>query len=299
MTFKLIERSKLWFIISGVIVLLGMLSLATLGLNFGIDFTGGVRIQGEFPEGTTVQDIRDVLSNVTAIDAQGRQSDLGNSFIQSIDENGFSIRTFPLTQEEENEVVGALQKQLPGFTVAETDLIGPKVGAELIRNAMLALFIASVLLVVYVSIRFEFKFAISAIIALLFDAFIVLSVFSITQIELNSPFVAAILTIVGYSINDTIVIFDRIRENLKFPGKDLAEKVNKSISQTIVRSINTSLTTLLVLGSLLFLAGETLRPFAFPLFVGVISGTYSSIFLASPIWTAWKNKELDKKKKYA
>lgn len=296
MSFKLIERSKLWFTISSVIVILGMISLATLGLNFGIDFTGGTRIQADFPEGTTNDQIRTALSNVNATDAQGREANLGNSFVQSLDEGAFSIRTFPLDEEEQDRVVEALETEFPGFTVLSgPDIVGPTVGAELIKNAILALLIAAALLVVYISIRFEFKFAVSAIVALLFDAFVVLTVFSVTQIELNSPFVAAILTIVGYSINDTIVVFDRIRENLKFPGKDLAEKVDRAISQTVVRTINTSLTTLLVLGSILFLAGDTLRPFALPLFVGVISGTYSSIFLASPFWHAWKLRERSKK----
>ncbi|QNO15744.1 protein translocase subunit SecF [Alkalicella caledoniensis] len=296
MSFKFIERSKLWFTISSVIVILGMISLATLGLNFGIDFTGGTRIQAEFPEGTTNDQIRTALSNVNATDAQGREANLGNSFVQSLDEGAFSIRTLPLDEEEQDRVVEALETEFPGFTVLSgPDIVGPTVGAELIKNAILALLIAAALLVVYISIRFEFKFAVSAIVTLLFDAFVVLTVFSVTQIELNSPFVAAILTIVGYSINDTIVVFDRIRENLKFPGKDLAAKVDRAISQSVVRTINTSLTTLLVLGSILFLAGDTLRPFALPLFVGVISGTYSSIFLAGSFWHAWKLRERSKK----
>ena len=292
MTFKLIERSKLWFIISSVIVLAGIISLATLGLNFGIDFTGGNRLTATFPEGTTVSEIRDFLGE---IDVAG--GNLGNSFIQTLDGGDFSIRTIPLTDEERSLVVNSFMDE---FNISQSDMavdtVGPIVGQELIRNAVMALLLAAALLIVYISIRFEFKFAVSAIIALVFDSFVVLSIFSITQIELNSPFVAAILTIVGYSINDTIVVFDRIRENLKLlPGKDLAEKVDTSISQTIVRSINTSLTTLLVLGSLLFLGGDTIRPFALPLFFGIISGTYSSIFLASPIWTAWKMRSMNKK----
>ncbi len=286
--------------ISAAIILIGVISLATLGLNFGIDFTGGSRIQANFPAGTTVEDIRSALNNVTATDARGVEVSLGTSFIQTLDEGDFSIRTFPLTDEEEARVLEVLADSFPGFDRANAlvESVGPVVGAELIRNAVLALLIASLLIVGYISWRFEFKFAVSAIIALLFDSFVVLSIFSITQIELNSPFVAAILTIVGYSINDTIVVFDRIRENLKLSNKEytLNDKVNLSIKQTVVRSINTSLTTLLVLGSLLFLAGDTLRPFALPLFFGVISGTYSSIFLASPIWTAWKHRELNKKK---
>ncbi|SHJ72576.1 protein translocase subunit secF [Anaerobranca californiensis DSM 14826] len=293
MTVKIIERSKLWFALSGIIILIGIISLLTLGLNFGIDFTGGNRIVATFPQGTTVEDIRSVLSEIT-VDG----TNLGNSFIQTLDGDDFSIRTIALNEEQRKLVLDKLNER---FGVqsdkVEIDFVGPVVGRELIRNAVISLTLASVLLVVYISFRFEFKFAISAIVALLFDAFVVLTIFSITQIELNQPFVAAILTIVGYSINDTIVVFDRIRENLKYPGKDLAQKVNESISQTLRRSINTSVTTLLVLGSILFFAGDTLKPFAIPLFFGVISGTYSSIFLASPLWHAWKVFEGNKKHK--
>lgn len=291
MTFRLIEKSKLWFILSAVIILVGVISMLTLGLNFGIDFTGGARIQATFPEGTTVGEIRDLL-NETEVSA----GNLGNSFIQTHDEGEFSIRTIPLNNQERSLVVNSFMEafNIPATQISVRD-VGPVVGQELIRNAVISLLLAAALLIVYISIRFEFKFAVSAIIALVFDTFVVLSLFSLTQIELNSEFVAAILTIVGYSINDTIVVFDRIRENLKLPGKDLAEKVDRSINQTIVRSINTSLTTLLVLGSLLFLGGDTIRPFALPLFFGIISGTYSSIFLAGPIWTAWKMRSMNKK----
>lgn len=291
MTFSIIKRSKLWFIISGVIILAGILSMLTLGLNFGIDFTGGARIQATFPEGTTVGEIRELLNKIDI-----SAGNLGNSFIQTHDAGEFSIRTFPLNNNDRSVVVNSFIEK---FNISAEDMavetVGPVVGQELLRNAMLSLLLAAALLIVYISIRFEFKFAVSAIIALMFDTFVVLSLFSLTQIELNREFVAAILTIVGYSINDTIVVFDRIRENLKLPGKDLAEKVDRSISQTMVRSINTSLTTLLVLGSLLFLGGDTIRPFALPLFFGIISGTYSSIFLASPIWTAWKMRGMNKK----
>ncbi len=157
----------------------------------------------------------------------------------------------------------------------------------------MALALAAVGMVIYISWRFEFKFAISAIVALLHDVLLVVGVFAVFQIEVNSEFIAAILTIVGYSINDTIVIFDRIRENLQQSKRrsDLGELVNRSVQQSISRTISTSITTLLAIGSILLLGGVTLRPLATAMVVGIVVGTYSSIFIASPIWYDWKLRE--------
>jgi preprotein translocase subunit SecF len=171
--------------------------------------------------------------------------------------------------------------------------VGPKIGKELIVDFMSAIFWAIVLILFYVMWRFEFKFSLGAIIALLHDVFITLGIFSILDIEISAPIIAAVLTIVGYSLNDTIVVFDRIRENLKVKQKDsqgFISIVNKSLNETLSRTIITSLTTLLVVTILFFFGGEVLRSFAFALIVGIIIGTYSSIFVASPFVVEWQLK---------
>ncbi|WP_350344441.1 protein translocase subunit SecF [Proteinivorax tanatarense] len=295
MKLNIMDKWNTWIKVSGVIALAGLLIVLVMGLNFGIHFTGGVAIQVELGQDVVTSDVHEVLSDITVENMDGEAVSLENSFVQSIDESEFYIRTIPLPEDSRLELLNSLEENFAGYSRGEVEDIGPQVGAELIRNALLSLLVAAVAIILYISYRFQLQFAISALCALFFDVLMVLFIFSIFNIELNTPFIAAILTIVGYSINDSIVIFDRIRENLKYKGKESdVEIVNTSINQTIVRSINTSFTTILVLGSLLFLGGETLRPFAIPLFFGVISGTYSSIFVASPVWLALRNRKLQK-----
>jgi len=294
-----IGKRRLWFIIALCIIAFGIASLVFRGLNFGIDFTGGTRLMLNLPGGFTTSQVRDVLSKVEAKDASGRTVTLENSYIQRVIGAGGEevvIRTVPLSEDERAKLLVAIADQWPEFS--ETDIrnvenVGPVVGGELLRNALLALVLASVGMIIYISFRFQLKFAIAAMVALLFDAFVVIATFSVFRLELNSPFVASVLTIVGYSINDTIVIFDRIRENLKYnPSlKALPETVNLSINQSLVRSINTSVTTLIAVGVLLFGGGDTLKAFTLPLFIGIISGTFSSLFLASPLWYELKMRE--------
>ncbi|MDI3281603.1 MAG: protein translocase subunit SecF, partial [Bacillota bacterium] len=179
---------------------------------------------------------------------------------------------------------------------SSTDTVGPVIGKELYTNAIMAVALASLLILVYVSFRFEFKFGVAAIIALLHDVFLTLGLTALIGYQVNTPFVAAILTVVGYSINDTIVIFDRIRENFRLRRKEsYAELVDKSINQTLARSINTVGTTLVSIIALFFLGGVTLREFTLPLIIGITSGAYSSIFVAPPIWVIWKEAEQKKK----
>lgn len=296
MTFDFTGRARLWLFIALGIVAVGIVSLAVRGLNFGIDFTGGTKLLLNLPGGYSVAQVRAVLGRVEAEDASGRKVTLENSYIQEVvgEGNEVVIRTIPLSEDEREALLKAIAAEWPEFSEADVlnvENVGPVVGGELIRNALLALLLASVALIIYVSFRFQFKFAVTALLVLLFDTFVVVTVCSLFQIEINSPFVAVILTVVGYSINDTIVIFDRIRENLKYnPSvKVLDQTVNQSINQSLVRTINTSLTTLLVVTTLLFFGGETITPFVLPLFVGVICGTLSSILLAGPLWYLWRS----------
>lgn len=293
----IMDKRKLWLVLSLSIAVVGVSTLAYQGLNFGIDFTGGTRMHLNLPGGYTVEELRDVLAGVEAVDASGRSVTLDGSFIQPIigDADEVVIRTVPLSEEERETVLAAIGARWSEFSSSDLlnlENVGPVVGGELLRNATLALLIAAAALIAYISYRFQFKFAIAALVALLFDALVVIFAFSLFRVEMNSPFVAAVLTIVGYSINDTIVVFDRVRENLKYNPSEklLTETVNSAVNQTLVRSVMTSITTLLVIGSLLVWGGDTIRPFALPLFIGILSGTYSSIFLASSLWLMWRQR---------
>lgn len=299
MYFDFVGKKRLWFAIALGIVLLGLVFLIVRGLNFGIDFTGGTRLMLNLPGGFTTSQVRDVLRTVEAVDASGRTVTLEKSYIQKVvgsEGDEVIIRSVSLTEKERASLLAAIEVQWPDFgeeDIKNVEDVGPVVGGELVRNALLALFLASVGMVIYITLRFQLKFALAAIIALLFDSFVVIAAFSVFQLEVNSPFVASVLTIVGYSINETIVIFDRIRENLRLnPSlKTLPATLNLSINQSLLRSINTSLTSLIVVGVLLFAGGETLKDFTLPLFIGIICGTFSSIFLAGPLWFEMKIRE--------
>ncbi|MFS8573113.1 MAG: protein translocase subunit SecF, partial [Clostridia bacterium] len=176
--------------------------------------------------------------------------------------------------------------------ILRTELVGPVIGAELVRRALLAVALASLGILVYVSLRFEFKFAVASIVALLHDAIIATGVVSALGVEVNSPFIAAILTVIGYSLNATIVIFDRVRENLRIrKGESLFDLLNRSLNETLARTIHTSATTLLALVTLFIFGGSTLRDFILVLLVGLTVGTYSSMMVANPLWWLWKERE--------
>ncbi len=287
----IVGKRKIWFVISLLVIIPGLISMAykwvTLGspLNLGIDFTGGNLINIEFKSDVTVAQLRDVLGEV----------DLEKSSIQMSGSRAAIIRTVVLDDKKQADLLSLLKEKIGPFDEKKLSIskIGPTIGKELTRNAILALLIAAVLMIVYISYRFEFRFGISAIIALLHDVFITLGIFSIFWWEVDSTFVAAVLTIIGYSINDTIVIFDRIRENLnkRKKGEDLEQMVNKSILQTLVRSINTVLTVVFILLALLVYGGTTVKIFTLALLIGVVSGAYSSIFNASPMWVMLKGME--------
>ena len=282
-----IGKRKIWYAISIIFILISLISLFVQGLNFGIDFQGGSLIHLDFKEDFQIDQVRAVLS----------EYNLGSSSIQEATDRSFTIKTVELEQDKLGELLKAFKEKLGEYELLRTEKVGPVIGNELRRAGLLALAIAGVLMVIYITIRFEFKFGIAAILALLHDAFIALGFFSLFQIEVDSTFIAAILTIVGYSINNTIVVFDRIRENLKNRRKeDLGLIINNSINQTLARSINTSLTTILVVVALLVLGGETTKAFALAFLVGIVSGTYSSVFVASPLWYEFKPEEHKKVK---
>lgn len=289
MKFDIIGRRYWWFALSLLIIIPGLISIATQGFNLGIDFTGGNLIDLRFTQPVAVGQVRDVLNDYG----------LGNSVIQlsgaGQGETGTDvfIRTKVLSEDERLAVMAGLQQKLGNYDVLRAENVGAVIGSELTRQAIIAVVVSWLFMIVYIAFRFEFKFAVSGVAALVHDILVVVGLFSLLHKEIDASFVAALLTIVGYSINDTIVIFDRIRENLRSwkKGETLAALVNRSIWQTMTRSIYTVLTVLFATAAIYFFGGETTRNFSLALLIGFTSGCYSSIFNASPIWVTWKEIE--------
>jgi preprotein translocase subunit SecF len=289
MKFDIIGKRYWFFLLSAIILIPGIISIAIQGFNLGIDFTGGTLLDLKFARPVTVSEVRDAL----------REHQLENSTIQlavsdqiEASQNVF-IRTPELSDDTRRIVLVDMEKKLGTFDTLRSEKVGAVIGSELTMNAVIALVVSWLLMIVYISYRFEFKFAVSGILAIAHDLILILGVFSLLHKEIDASFVAAILTIAGYSINDTIVIFDRIRENLKTHKKTetFKELVNRSIWQTMTRSIYTVLTVVAAAAALYFFGGETTKNFSLALLIGFISGAYSSIFNASPIWVTWKEYE--------
>ena len=289
MKFSIIAHRNWFFAFSLLLILVSLASLATQGLNLGIDFTGGTLIDLKFAKPVSVAEVRDVLNDYK----------LENSVVQLAATEktdaapNVLIRTHVLSEAERKSVLEGFTAKLGKFDIMRIEKVGATIGSELTREAIIALLLSWLMMIAYISYRFEFRFGVAGILSLVHDVLIVLGVFSILRKEIDASFVAALLTIVGYSINDTIVIFDRIRENLKAmkKGETLPEMVDRSIWQTMTRSIYTVLTVLFATGSLYFLGGETTKNFSLALLIGFVSGTYSSIFNASPIWVLWKQRD--------
>ena len=288
--FDIAGHRKIWFLISLILIILGFICMGVRGFNFGIDFTGGTIIDLRFEQPVTLTDVRSSLAQY-GLDGSTIQLAGAESGIESSE--NVMIRTVDLEENQRKEVMASLTKDVGTYTVLREEKVGATIGGELITNAVLALVISWALIILYVAYRFEWRFGVSAVLALIHDIIIVLAVFSFTQRQIDSSFIAALLTIVGYSINDTIVIFDRIRENLKLHfrrGGDVNELVNRSIYQTLTRSLYTVFTVLFTTFALYWFGGETTKDFAFALLVGFASGCYSSIFIASQLWIELRNR---------
>ncbi len=286
--FDLAGHRKLFFLLSALIIIPGIICMFVRGFNFGIDFTGGTIIDLKFSQPVTIAEVRTSLAKYgldgSTIQLSGAQSDVTAS-------EDVMIRTTDLEEDQRKEVMATLKQDVGDYSVQREEKVGATIGGELITNALEALVISWALIILYVAYRFEWKFGVAAVLALIHDILIVLSVFSLTQRQIDSSFIAALLTIVGYSINDTIVIFDRIRENLRLHFRrngDVNALVNTSIYQTLTRSLYTVFTVLFTTFALYFFGGETTKDFAFALLVGFGVGCYSSIFIASPLWIVFR-----------
>lgn len=287
-TIPFMSKKKVYYLITVAILVIGLVCGLTRGVNYGIDFTGGTMIQMDMGKQVKISDVKDSIEKY----------DLNETIVYSGDDNsGIIIKTKEsLDRNERAKVIGSINKE---FGTTEDDVIsqeyfGPSVGNELRNNAIKAVLIAAACMLIYIRLRFrQWRFGGSAMLGVLHDVLIVMAFYIIFGVTVNNPFIAAILTVVGYSINDTIVVFDRIRENIRYMKKGtLIETVDKSITQTLGRSLMTSATTLIVMIPMVILAGEAIREFIFPLMVGVIAGAYSSICICSPLYCDFSRKEL-------
>lgn len=288
---KIVEKTKIWFLCSLIVIAVGMGFLAVNGLNYGIDFAGGTLLQVDLKQPVNAVEVRGIAEKYAK-----------DVLVSAVDSTSVSIRSSELSSDQSGKIDQLKDEMNKKYNLKEdswsTEIVGPSIGNELRQKAVYALLAAAAAMLIYVAIRFEIRFGVAAVLALVHDILVTLSVYAILQIPVNSSFIAAVLTIVGYSINDTIVIFDRIRENMKSMRRvSYEELADVSITETMARSINTVLTTLFTITAVYFIGVSAVKELALPLIIGIISGCYSSIFIASPIWVLWKNA--DKRKKSA
>ena len=270
------------FILSTILIFLSIGAFFVNGLNFGIDFKGGTLIEIETSQEIEISSLRDNLNTLELGDVQVQEFGSSKNLLIRVEQQlgGDQVQ---------QDVVQIVKDSLGSYLSSDinfrrTEVVGPKVSGELIQSGAIAIFVAVFAMLVYIWFRFEWQFSLGAVLALVHDVILTIGVFCITQLEFNLPIIAAILTIVGYSMNDTVVVYDRVRENLrKYRSKEITDLLNLSINDTLSRTIVTSVTTLLALLSLFIFGGEVFKGFTFALICGVIVGTYSSIFVAAPL----------------
>jgi preprotein translocase subunit SecF len=291
----IVEKRKIFFILSSLLILVSILALIFWGLNFGIEFTGGSLMEGKFKQDRPSNDeIKNVLNSL----------ELGDIVVQPTGESNIILRMKDIDEVTHQKVISALNS-LSELEELRFESIGPVIGQELRTKAIYAMIIALIVILIFIALAFRkvsfivksYKYGLLAIVALFHDILIVVGIFAVLgrflNVEIGVPFVAALLATLGYSVNDSIVVFDRIRENLLISqGREtFKELVGKSLKQTVVRSVNTSLTTLLVLLAVLFFGGSTIQYFVLALVIGVLAGTYSSLFIASPLLISWEARK--------
>ena len=293
------RHSRKSYLISALLVVASIISLVFSGLNLGLDFTGGTVFHLNLREGFTLEEVKEVIAPFEELQGAALQVVQGRDLQGRITEEGVVIKTAYIKEERREQIMEAFRERWSGLDPEDLreENVGGVISGELTYQSLLALAVAIALMILYISFRFEFKFAVATIAALLHDIIIVVGAFSVLQMEVNVPFVAAVLTVFGYSVNDSIIIIDRIRENIRHRRiEEYAAVVDLSISQSLLRAINTSLTTLLVLIAMLvgfyyFIGSFDLITFVVAIMIGVFVGTYSSIFVVSPLWLDLKRLE--------
>lgn len=280
-----VHLSKYFYIFSIVLTVMGLVFLATFGLNYSVDFKAGSNVDVSLSKNITTQQLLPAIS------------DLGIGSEPSITQGDqrINIRYDQVLEPNQDEQIKAAILKLDDKASFEINTVDTEMAKELARNAIYAVLISCIGIIIYVSIRFEWRFALAAIVALMHDAFMVVAIFSIFRLEVDLTFIVAVLTIIGYSINDTIVIFDRIRENLRFAKQknyeDLKVLVNNSVSQTLMRSLYTAFTVFIAAFFLLIMGGASIKMFSLAMVIGLLFGAYSSIFIASPLWLLLKKRQ--------
>ena len=283
---NIVKNKWMFFILPLVIIVAAIITgIVAGGFALDIDFAGGTEMVIDFGKTVSKADVESLFNDTLGFKASAVQQSL-------VDETQYTIKSQNLTKEQIENVWNAYKAkfELKDEQRLAVDSVSPTIGKELTQSAVVACAIAVILMLLYITIRFEFLSGLSAVIALAHDVLILLSAYMILRMPLNTAFIAAILTIIGYSINDTIVVFDRIRENIKFSkrGETYGDIANKSVNQTVTRSINTSVTTLITIVLLYILGVDAIKDFSLALIIGLLAGTYSSIFIAAPIWVAFK-----------
>ena len=286
----IIKNRKKFFAFSFIIILIGFVTIIINhfsgkgALNFDVEFTGGTSLHINIGENFNNKDIENIIKDITGNISPQIQKVTGT--------NEVTIKTQSIDSEKRIELINALKEKYSNLEIYDISDVGSTISKEMQRTAILAVLVSCISMLVYISIRFnDFRAGASAIFALCHDVLIVLTFYAILRIPVNNSFIAALLTVLGYSINATIVIFDRIRENKNnFKQNEVAEKINKSVRQTLARSVYTSLTTLFTIGIIYLLGVQPIKEFALPIIIGIISGAYSSVFLAGAVWYMLINK---------
>lgn len=301
--FNFTKHSKIFAIISAVLILIGLVAFIVNNLNYGIDFTGGTTIQIDMDgKDFNTDDIETLVSNLlSGAEVQAQKLDGGRSvLIKTVELQGYSESSEEETTDNQVDAIFEAIQETYGVEVAEGErqvtTIGESTSKKILTDSMYAILIAVVLMLLYITVRFEFLSGVSAVVGLIHNIVIMIGFYALFRVPVNNSFVAAVLTIVGYSINNTIVIFDRVRENVrKSRDASYEEIADTSVQQSLNRTINSSITTLLTIGMLYILGVNSIREFALPIIIGIIAGTYASIFLCAPLWV--KMKEANAKRK--
>ena len=277
-----IGKRKIWFIISSLLIITSIVFFIVRGFNFGIDFLGGNLMEVKFKQDVSVLQLREAMEDIG----------YGSSILQSTESDQYIIRTLPLEVSEKTKILDSLDESI-GIErpLVQDRQVAAGFSQQITKYALIAVAISLAGILIYIWIRFEVRFAIVAIIELLHDLLILLGFYAITYREFNTTSIAVILTILGYSLSDSIVVFDRVREELRLTKKDrFFDVVNYSVNKTLMRTIGTTITTLFPVIILLIIGNQTLKDFAFGLFIGVLAGNYSSIFIGSPLIVVWNNR---------